>query len=304
MISTRSTDGQEPVLEPFVDYLRSEQGLSENTIISYRYDISKYIDFLSEEGKTGVTDVEEQGIEDFLFSMRDEDAAPTTIARAVSSLKAFYRYLLADGRVSRDPTADIDSPKFLRRLPQVLSPREVAAILEAPDLSKPLGIRDRAILEVLYATGARVSEALGLRIGDIDLKESMVRVLGKGAKERVVPVGDVAKRFVGLYLEKVRPHLWAATRSERLFLSARGSGMSRSALWNLVKRYTARAGVEKRVTPHTFRHSFATHLLEGGADLVVVQELLGHSDISTTQIYTHVDREYLREIHRTCHPRG
>jgi integrase/recombinase XerD len=302
--STEQARELDSVLGPFVDYLRSEQGLSENTIVSYKYDISKYMRFVIREGKRNVTEVDERGIEDFLFTMRDDDAAPTTIARTVSALRAFYRYLVSEGRISGDPTTNIDAPKFLRRLPQVLSPEEVLSILEAPDLSRPLGIRDRAILELLYATGARVSELLGLRVGDLNLRESMIRVLGKGSKERVVPVGEEAKEFVSQYLKTVRPHLGAASRSDRLFLSARGISLSRSALWNLVKRYAARAGVDKRVTPHTFRHSFATHLLEGGADLVVVQELLGHADISTTQIYTHVDREYLREIHRTCHPRG
>jgi integrase/recombinase XerD len=287
-----------------VDYLRSEQGLSENTIKSYRYDIFKYLRFVLQEGKRDIASVSEQKVEDYLYSLRDDDAAPTTIARAVSSLKALYRYLVSEGMTTVDPTARVDAPRFLRRLPQVLSPQEVFSILEAPDVSKPLGLRDRAILEFLYATGARVSEALALRISDFDLKESMVRVLGKGSKERVVPVGEVANRYVSSYLQRVRPHLSAATRSDRLFLSARGASISRSALWKLVKRYTARAGVDKCVTPHTFRHSFATHLLEGGADLVVVQELLGHADISTTQIYTHIDREYLREVHRTCHPRG
>jgi integrase/recombinase XerD len=304
LTSIKTSNETPDVLVSFVDYLRSEQGLSENTIVSYRYDIAKYIKFLSREGKADVVGADDRRIEDFLFSMRDGEVAPTTIARAISSLKAFYQYLMSEGRVSIDPTANVDGPKFLRRLPQVLSPEEVFAILESPDLSKPLGLRDRAMLEFMYATGARVSEILNVRIADLDIEEALVRILGKGSKERIVPVGEVAITFVRKYLEEVRPRLTAATRSERLFLSVHGDKMSRSALWKMVKRYTVRANLEKRVTPHTFRHSFATHLLEGGADLVVVQELLGHADISTTQIYTHVDREYLREVHRTCHPRG
>lgn len=304
MTSIKTSNETPDVLVSFVDYLRSEQGLSENTIVSYRYDIAKYIKFLSREGKADVAGADDRRIEDFLFSMRDGEVAPTTIARAISSLKAFYQYLMSEGRVSIDPTANVDGPKFLRRLPQVLSPEEVFAILESPDLSKPLGLRDRAMLEFMYATGARVSEILNVRIADLDIEEALVRILGKGSKERIVPVGEVAITFVKKYLEEVRPRLTAATRSERLFLSVHGDKMSRSALWKMVKRYTVRANLGKRVTPHTFRHSFATHLLEGGADLVVVQELLGHADISTTQIYTHVDREYLREVHRTCHPRG
>jgi len=288
----------------FIDYLRSEQGLSENTIASYAYDISKYVKHLFRQGVRNPVLATIQDIEDFLFSMRDKKAAPTTIARAVSSLKTFYRYLMSEGKVSADPTLDVDAPKFLRRLPDVLSPEEVFGILEAPDLSKPLGLRDRAMLELMYATGVRVSEILGLKIGDLSLEASMVRVFGKGSKERLVPVGAVAKEFVERYLKVVRSTLTAARHSDNLFLSARSGRMSRSALWKMVKRYAVRAGVNKHVTPHTFRHSFATHLLEGGADLVVVQELLGHADISTTQIYTHIDREYLREVHRTCHPRG
>ncbi|MFQ5905273.1 MAG: site-specific tyrosine recombinase XerD [bacterium] len=288
----------------FADYLRSEQGLSENTILSYAYDISKYAKHLFKEGARDLLLATTQDIEDFLFSMRDMEAAPTTIARAVSSLKAFYRYLMSEGRISVDPAMDVDAPKFLRRLPDVLSPEEIFDILEAPDTSRPLGLRDRAMLELMYATGVRVSEILGLKIGDLSLENSMVRVFGKGSKERLVPVGDVAIEFVEKYLKGVRPTFAGSKWSDYLFLSARSRRMSRSALWKIVKRCAVRAGIRKHVTPHTFRHSFATHLLEGGADLVVVQELLGHADISTTQIYTHVDREYLKEVHRTCHPRG
>ena len=288
----------------FIDYLRSEQGLSENTVISYKYDLSKYVKHLFHKGVKKVTLATTEDIEDFLLTMKDEDAAPTTVARAVSSLKSFYRYLVTEGKATVDPTLNIDAPRFLRRLPDVLSPEEVFEILEAPDTSKPLGLRDRAILELMYATGARVSEILGLRIGDLVWESSMVRVFGKGSKERLVPVGAVAKEFVDKYLKSVRPSLRAAAQSDYLFLSIHSGKMSRNTLWKMVKRYALRAGAKKHVTPHTFRHSFATHLLEGGADLVVVQELLGHADISTTQIYTHVDREYLREVHRTCHPRG
>ncbi len=291
-------------LESFLDYLRSELGLSENTVRSYAYDISKYTRFLLENGVCGTVLARAGDIEDFLFSMRDEDAAPTTIARAISSLKALYRYLSCERRVELDPTATIDGPRFLRRLPQVLSPEEVVVILETPDVSNPLGLRDRAVLEFLYATGARVSEAINLRLKDLDLEGSVVRVFGKGSKERIVPIGQVALDFLKRYLTEVRPALSGKTRSDLVFLSARKRKLSRTTLWKLVKKHAARAGLEKRVTPHTFRHSFATHLLEGGADLVVVQQLLGHADISTTQIYTHVDREYLREVHRTCHPRG
>jgi integrase/recombinase XerD len=302
--STESQERSTRELGSFLDYLRSELGLSENTVKSYAYDISKYTRFLLDKGVKGMALARTCDIEDFLFAMRDEDAAPTTIARAISSLKALYRYLSGDRRVELDPTATIDGPRFLRRLPEVLSPEEIIMILEAPDVSNPLGLRDRAILEFLYASGARASEVINLRLRDLDLEGSVVKVFGKGSKERIVPLGQVALDFLRRYLTEVRPALSGATRSDFVFLSARKRKISRTTLWKLVKKYAARAGMEKRVTPHTFRHSFATHLLEGGADLVVVQELLGHADISTTQIYTHVDREYLREVHRTCHPRG
>ena len=302
--SIETEDQLDSTVVTFIDYLRSEQGLSENTVVSYRYDLSKYMKHLSHKGVKKVTMATTEDIEDFLLTMKDEDAAPTTVARAVSSLKSFYKYLVSEGKAAIDPALNIDAPRFLRRLPDVLSPEEVFEILETPDTSKPLGLRDRAILELMYATGARVSEILGLRIGDLVLESSMIRVFGKGSKERLVPVGEVAKEFVEKYLKSVRPTLRTAAQSDYLFLSGRSGKMSRNTLWKMVKRYALRAGTRKHVTPHTFRHCFATHLLEGGADLVVVQELLGHADISTTQIYTHIDREYLREVHRICHPRG
>ncbi len=291
-------------LEPFVDYLSFERGLSDRTLSAYKRDLEKLLSFLEEKGKTEPREITAHDLREFVFSLKDSGLAPTSIRRALSSLRGYFAFLLEEGVLEADPSDRLDSPRVGRKLPDTLSVQEVQQILEAPDPNRPLYWRDRSILEVLYATGMRVSEAVGLRLVNLDLDEGLCTVFGKGAKERLIPLGGPARRCLDRYLREVRTQLDSGKGEGRVFLNHRGKPLTRTAIWDMVKKYAARGGVHRPVSPHTFRHSFATHLLEGGADLAAVQELLGHADISTTQIYTHVDRDYLREVHRTFHPRG
>ena len=292
------------VLESFVDYLSFERGLSDRTLSAYRRDLEKLLVFLEEKGRAGPEDVTAQDLRDFVFHLKESGLAPSSIRRTLSSLRGYFAFLLEEGTLEVDPSERLESPRAWRKLPDVLSVEEIEKILEAPDPHHPMYWRDRGVLEVLYATGMRVSELIDLRINNLDLEEGVCVVFGKGSKERLVPLGAPARRALARYLKEVRPRLDSGTGQGRVFLNQRGRPLSRSAIWDFVKKYTERSGIRRRVSPHTFRHSFATHLLEGGADLAAVQELLGHADISTTQIYTHIDREYLREVHRTFHPRG
>jgi integrase/recombinase XerD len=241
---------------------------------------------------------------DYTFHLKDAGLAATSIRRAQSALRTYYGFLIAEGLIDEDPTERLESPRVWRRLPDVLSREAVARLVEAPPEGRALYWRDRTILELLYATGMRVSELVALPLRALDLDERIVLVFGKGSKERLVPIGGPAVRAAERYLRDVRPALDRGRGEGRVLLNARGRPLSRQSVWTLVRESSQRAGIEARVSPHTLRHSFATHLLEGGADLAAVQELLGHADISTTQIYTHVDREYLRETHRKHHPRG
>lgn len=291
-------------MEPFLDYLTFERGLSDRTLSAYEGDLGKLFGFLEERGVTSPEALDSGDLREFIFHLKDQGLAPTSIRRAISSMKGYLAFLLEEGVLERDPGESLETPRVGRKLPDVLSVAEVSKILEAPNPDHPLYWRDRSILEVLYATGVRVSELLELKLMNLDLEEGICTVFGKGSKERIVPVGGPARRSLERYLRGVRPTLDQGKGRGVVFLNARGKPLSRMAIWNLVKRSSERAGIQRKVSPHTFRHSFATHLLEGGADLAAVQELLGHADISTTQIYTHVDREYLREVHRTFHPRG
>jgi integrase/recombinase XerD len=291
-------------VEPFLDYLSFERGLSDRTLAAYRQDLEKLFRFLEEVGHEGPEAVEPQDLREFVYRLKDSGLAPSSIRRALSSLRSYFAFLLDEGVVDSDPSERLESPRMWRRLPGALSVEEVQALLEAPDQGHPHFWRDRAILEVLYATGMRVSELVDLKVGDLDLDQGVCSVFGKGSKERLVPMGAPARMTLERYLREVRPRLDTGKGGGRVFLNHRGRPLSRMAVWNLVKANAERAGIRGRVSPHTLRHSFATHLLEGGADLAAVQELLGHADISTTQVYTHVDREYLREVHRTFHPRG
>ena len=291
-------------LESFVDYLSFERGLSDRTLSAYRRDLDRLLAFLVQKGRTDPGEVTSQDLRAYLIRLHERGLAPSSIRRALSSFRGYFGFLLEEEVLQVDPSERLDSPRAGRPLPNVLSVADVQAILEAPDPNHSAFWRDKALLEVLYATGMRVSEAVDLRIVDLDLEEGLCTVFGKGAKERLIPLGAPARRALDRYLREMRPSLDEGRGEGRVFLNLRGKPISRAAIWDLVKKNAARAGIEGKVSPHTLRHSFATHLLEGGADLVAVQELLGHADISTTQIYTHVDREYLREVHRTFHPRS
>ena len=291
-------------MESFVDYLSFERGLSDRTLAAYRRDLTKLLVFLDDRGRKNPREITHQDLREFVYSLKEQGLAATSIRRALSSLRGYFAFLLEEGVLEADPSERLESPRAWRKLPDVLSVEEVTKILEAPDPSRDIYWRDRSILEVLYATGMRVSELVGLKLGNLDLEEGLCAVFGKGSKERLVPLGEPACRAVERYLAQVRPRLDRGKGRGRVFLNQRGGPLTRATIWDLVKRYASLAGVQRRVSPHTFRHSFATHMLEGGADLAAVQELLGHADISTTQIYTHVDRDYLREVHRSFHPRG
>jgi integrase/recombinase XerD len=291
-------------MEPFLDYLTFERGLSDRTLTAYSRDLKKLFLFLSSRGVSAPEGIDSGTLREFVFSLKDGGLAASSIRRTISSVKSYFAFLLEEGVLTSDPSERLETPKVGRKLPEVLTVSEVRAILEAPDPDHPLFWRDRSILEVLYATGVRVSELLDLRMGNLEMEEGFCTVFGKGSKERMVPLGGPAIRALERYLRQTRPELDQGRGEGVVFLNSRGRPLSRMAIWSLVKKSAEAAGVTRKVSPHTFRHSFATHLLEGGADLAAVQELLGHADISTTQIYTHVDREYLREVHRTFHPRG
>lgn len=291
-------------VEPFADYLAFDRGLSDGTVRAYQRDLVRFMEFLEREGRGRPGDVTHDDLREYMYELNARGLAATSIRRAQSSLRTYFAFLMGEGVLEDDPTERMDSPRVGRRLPVTLTREEVVRLLEAPDPTHPLYWRDRAILEVLYGSGVRVSELTGLGIGDVDVQEGIALVFGKGSKERLVPMGKPAVRALERYLREVRPGLEKGKGKGRIFLNARGTPLSRTSVWTLVKESAERAGISRSISPHTLRHSFATHLLEGGADLAAVQELLGHADISTTQIYTHVDREYLREVHRSFHPRS
>lgn len=293
----------------YLHFLRLERNASKNTIASYSLDIRKYVEFLQHHHVMDLERVTPADMSRFLEALHGEGLSPRSVTRTLSAVKGFHKFLVGDGVVRTNPTDNIDRPKLPRSLPAVLTQSETEAILNQPAPSagdkRNLWVRDKAILETLYATGMRVSELISLKQAHVLAEEGIVRVFGKGSKERIVPIGGSALRWIERYQKDVRVLLLKRDRShDTLFLNVRGTGMTRMSVWNIVQEYTRRASITKDVHPHTFRHSFATHLLEGGADLRAVQEMLGHSDISTTQIYTHIDREYLKEVHKTFHPRG
>jgi integrase/recombinase XerD len=292
------------LLDEFCDALWLEDGLSRNTLESYRRDLHQFAQWLQHSRSRSVLDADRADLLAYLGYRFRRDAKPRSAARLLSSLKRFYRFLLREGRVKADPTLQVDSPKLPRALPKTLTEQDVESLLSAPDTSTALGLRDRAMLETLYASGLRVSELVGLAVSQVNLNGGVIRVMGKGAKERLVPLGDEALHWIRRYLGDSRQALVRGRSASALFVTARARPMTRQAFWNLVSRYTRAAGIGKRISPHTLRHAFATHLLNHGADLRVVQMLLGHSDISTTQIYTHVARERLKQLHAQHHPRG
>jgi integrase/recombinase XerD len=290
--------------EQFNDHITFERGLSARTVSAYERDLTRWWESVSENGVGDPGDVTPDLIREWVFGLKEAGLAATSIRRAQSAVRTYFRFLLSEGVLQVDPTERLESPRVARKLPDFLTRPEVLLLLGAPDPERPLFWRDRAILELLYASGLRVSELIELPLSGLDLDEAFVTVIGKGSKERMVPMGGPAVRTLERYLREVRPRLDKGSGAGRVYLNARGTPMRRESVWKLVKKSASRAGIEKRVSPHTLRHTFATHLVEGGADLAAIQELLGHADISTTQIYTHVDREYLRDVHRRFHPRN
>ncbi len=292
-------------IDEYLALLKLERNLSDNSINSYRSDLSKFINFIEKQKITDLSEITHKTISAFLQQLSKQGLSGTSAARYLSSIRGFFNYLDANGYIENDPTDRVSSAKTSRRLPAVLSFEEINKILDQPDTTSKLGLRDRAILELFYSSGLRVSELIELKQSDLFLTDEVIRVLGKGSKERIVPIGNSAIEWLEKYLTKSRPLLEKKTKSKNyIFLNTRGSRLSRMGIWKIVEKYSTEAGIEKEVHPHTFRHSFATHLLEGGADLRSVQEMLGHSDISTTQIYTHIDREYIKQVHKDFHPRG
>ncbi len=292
------------VLEPFLDFLRFERGSSENTLEAYCHDIMRLAGFARLAGRRAPGEVTTADLRQYVYMLKDMGLAPSSIGRNISAIRTYFTFLVSESRVVSDPSERIAPPKGWRRLPEVLTVAEIEALLEAPDLSHPLAWRDRALLEFAYASGVRVSELIGLELRHLFLQEEFATVFGKGSKERLVPVGRRAIGALAIYLRETRPRLERGKGQGRVFLNARGGPLSRMGVWKILRAHVDAAGIQKKVSPHTLRHTFATHLLEGGADLVAVQELLGHADIATTQIYTHVDRRYLMEVHRSFHPRA
>lgn len=291
-------------VEDYLRYSQIERGLSDNTIFAYRQDLMDFLVFLKKEGldswPTKAVDIDA-----FLAEQRDLNKATSSISRMISSLRKFYQWLVRQNIQKINPMLEIDSPKKEHRLPVALSVDEVIKLLDQPDVTKKLGIRDRALLETLYATGIRVSELINLKFSDLHEELKLLKVLGKGSKERLIPISDVAISWIKSYQEKVRDPLLlkSGKYTDTIFLNNRGGALTRQAVWQIIKRYCQMAGIRKNVTPHTLRHTFATHLLENGADLRVVQEILGHSDISTTQIYTNLSQQHILQVYAKTHPR-
>lgn len=290
------------LIQDYIHYLKVERGLSENTRQSYRQDLQQFAAFLQRQHVASFTE-DRFLILNYLQELTDAHKAQSSITRSISTLRKFYQYLAHEKQIMQNPMLQIDSPKQGRHLPAVLSSAEIERLLAAPDTSTALGLRDRAILEVLYATGLRVSELIHLKMADLHLSLGLIQTLGKGNKERIIPIGDVAIEWINRYLDHSRNQLTKGRSNPYLFVNFHGNALTRQGIWKNLKKHVKTAGIEKDITPHTLRHSFATVLLENGADLRIVQELLGHADISTTQIYTHVSKKHLTEVYQRSHPR-
>ncbi|HEU4830302.1 MAG TPA: site-specific tyrosine recombinase XerD [Gemmatimonadales bacterium] len=291
-------------LETFRDYLALEAGSSENTVEAYLRDLRRLGEFALSRGVQSPGALARGHLRDFVYLQKDLGLSPASIRRSTSAIRTYFGFLVGEGIVANDPSDRLESPSRWRTLPEVLTVSEVEALLAAPGREQRLAWRDRALLELAYGAGLRVSELCGLGLTDLILTEQLVRVFGKGSKERLVPLGRGVIGVISVYLHQLRPELDRGSSRGRVLLNARGEPLSRVGAWGIVRKAAHAAGITRPVTPHTLRHSFATHLLEGGADLRAVQEMLGHADLSTTQIYTHVDREYLRSVHKQYHPRG
>ncbi len=289
-------------LDTFIDHLWLEDGLSKNTLESYRADLSQFNVWLIKQ-KSQLLTANQADIQQYL-AVKFPQSKPRSISRLIASMRRFYRYALRESLIEADPTLQIESPKLPRSLPKSLNEQEVEDLLNAPNTLDSIGLRDRAMLELLYASGLRVSELVTVKVNEVSTQDGVVRVTGKGSKTRLVPMGEEAADWIDKYLKQARPEILQKRMSDALFVTARASAMTRQAFWYLIKRYALLAGITKHMSPHVLRHAFATHLLNHGADLRVVQMLLGHADISTTQIYTHVARERLKQLHSLHHPRG
>lgn len=294
----------EDYLHEFLNFLRIEKNAAINTILSYQNDLIRYINFLKNKGLNDFSTVRPSDVLALIYSLNEMGFAPASNSRNLSSVKMFHRFLISEGYFKNDPTVNISFPKRAKILPKTLNQMEVDKILQQPDCNNPIGRRDKAMLEFLYAAGLRVSELISVQLSDLFFPDGFIRIIGKGRKERIIPIGEQAIYHTNQYLKNVRPLIARGGKSRNfVFLNWRGGPLTRMGFWKILRGYWVASGIRKEVSPHTFRHSFATHLIEGGADLRAVQEMLGHADISTTQIYTHLDREYLKEVHRTFHPR-
>ncbi len=294
--------GFDGALDDYIQHLRVERGLSQHTVDGYARDLARFGDRLEDED-IALAKIDEGTVAGYLVSLSQKGLSARTQARALSAMRGFFRFLVQEGWHSRDPTELLEGPRLLRRLPDVLNRDEVLRLLQTPSGDKPNRVRDRAMLHTMYAAGLRVTELVDLDLGDVNLVEGFVSALGKGNKRRIVPIGEHARVAMAQYLSEVRPK-WARPASRACFVTARGKAMTRQGFWRIVKKYARAAGISKDISPHKLRHSFATHLLAGGADLRSVQTMLGHADISTTQIYTHVSGDHLRKMHERYHPRG
>jgi integrase/recombinase XerD len=292
------------LLERFQEYLALEDGASPRTLEAYGRDLDRLTVWCTTKGVGAPAALTPALLRDFVYHLKDIGLSPASIRRSVSATRTYFKFMIGEGQMQSDPSERLETPRKWLTLPEVLTVDEVSRLLSAVSLDEPLVFRDRAMLELAYGAGLRVSEWIDLGVQDLMLEDGVIRVFGKGSKERLVPIGRSAIGAVGMYLRELRPRLERGEGKGRLFLNARGKPLSRMGAWKILRKYVTLAGIEKHVSPHTLRHSFATHLLEGGADLRAVQEMLGHADISTTQIYTHVDREYLRSVHKQFHPRG
>lgn len=292
------------LIEEFINYLSVERGLAQNTLLAYRRDLIKYTQFLSKRSINDANQVTHRQVTDFMYAQKNLNLSARSICRALAAIKMFHRFLVRERLAREDPTALVETPKLWKRIPDVLSSREIEAMMKASSGRRAQQIRDHAILELLYASGMRVSELVDLKMENVNLEMRYIRCVGKGSKERLVPIGKKACQAVQKYCEAIRGRFAQSNTDSVLFLSRLGRSLSRQSIWKIIKQYGLKANIKKTIKPHTLRHSFATHLLEHGADLRSVQEMLGHADISTTQIYTHVDRERLRAVHKQFHPRG
>jgi len=294
----------EKLVEQFIHYLAVEKGLALNTLESYKRDLTAYHAFLAKTQKVTINQTSRSHIIAYLLELKNKNKATSTISRNLASIRSYYQFLVRDGHLSKDPSHNLESPKIDKRLPKVLSISDVEKLLQVPDISTPSGGRDKAMLELLYATGIRVSELVSLDIEDLNLNMGLVKCLGKGSKERIVPLGNEAIKSINSYMENNRGKLLKKDRDSALFLNHHGRRLTRQGFWKIIKKYAKMTSIESDITPHTLRHSFATHLLENGADLRSVQEMLGHADISTTQIYTHLTKARLKEVYSKAHPRA